>query len=97
MHDLVNDLDQSVSGATHFRLEDELKANKQPERFRRARQSSYVCGYNDVLHKFEIFLEVKFLRTFLPVLKSDHAFACFIANKFFFDLLPKFKKLRVLP
>ncbi|KAH9651169.1 hypothetical protein KPL70_026642 [Citrus sinensis] len=70
MHDLVNDLAQWVSGETNFRLEDELKANKQPERFRRARHSSYVCGYSDDFHKYEIFPEVECLRTFLPMLKG---------------------------
>ncbi|KAH9803064.1 hypothetical protein KPL71_001632 [Citrus sinensis] len=70
MHDLVNDLAQWVSGETNFRLEDELKANKQPERFRRARHSSYVCGYSDDFHKYEIFPEVECLRTFLRMLKG---------------------------
>ncbi|KAH9651166.1 hypothetical protein KPL70_026642 [Citrus sinensis] len=96
MHDLVNDLAQWVSGETNFRLEDELKANKQPERFRRARHSSYVCGYSDDFHKYEIFPEVECLRTFLPMLKGDHTCARFISNMFLSDLLPKFKKLRVL-
>ncbi|KAH9803060.1 hypothetical protein KPL71_001632 [Citrus sinensis] len=96
MHDLVNDLAQWVSGETNFRLEDELKANKQPERFRRARHSSYVCGYSDDFHKYEIFPEVECLRTFLRMLKGDHTCARFISNMFLSDLLPKFKKLRVL-
>ncbi|KAK2643522.1 hypothetical protein Ddye_025285 [Dipteronia dyeriana] len=96
MHSLVNDLAQWVSGETSFRLEEELATPVQLKRFQRARHSSYSCCNFDGKNKFKVFDEVTdHLRTFLPILTHNLEY-CFISNAVIFDLLPKFKKLRVL-
>ncbi|KAK2639979.1 hypothetical protein Ddye_027774 [Dipteronia dyeriana] len=94
MHNLFNDLAQWVSGETCFRLEDKLGSN-QLKRLRRARHSSYISSNFDGKNKFEVFDQViDHLRTFLPIL--THNLDCYISDEVIFNLLPKFKKLRVL-
>ncbi|XP_031253816.1 putative disease resistance RPP13-like protein 1 [Pistacia vera] len=95
MHDLVNDLAQWASGESCFRLENETKSNIQLQRYEKARYSSYTCAFlGDSKDKFEVFKKVTNLRTFLPI--SLHSRPRFISHTVLFDLLPKFKKLRVL-
>ncbi|KAL7262841.1 hypothetical protein ACSBR1_001077 [Camellia fascicularis] len=63
MHDLVNDLAQSVSGDFCLRLENDkpyIIAGK-------VRHFSYARGRFDDFQRFKVINEAKFLRTFLPL------------------------------
>ncbi|CAL5384403.1 unnamed protein product [Camellia sinensis] len=63
MHDLVNDLAQSVSGNFCLRLENDkphIIADK-------VRHFSYTRGRFDDFQRFKVINEAKFLRTFLPL------------------------------
>nr|DAD42485.1 TPA_asm: hypothetical protein HUJ06_000715 [Nelumbo nucifera] len=96
MHDLMNDLAQSISGGTCFRLEDGNKsnnrANKIPEK---ARHSSFLRGQYDRITKFQAFHELKLLRTFLPLTRREDKY-CYIPKQILHDLFPKLTCLRVL-
>ncbi|KAK9200554.1 hypothetical protein WN944_015752 [Citrus x changshan-huyou] len=93
MHDLIHDLAEFVSGETIFRLEE--STNLSSSRFERVRHSSYAGGWYDGKNKFEVFYEIEHLRTFLPLrLRMRGTF--FITRTVLSDLLPKFKKLRML-
>ncbi|KAH9782667.1 putative disease resistance protein [Citrus sinensis] len=91
MHDLIHDLAELVSGETIFRLEE---ANTLSRSFERVRHSSYACGEYDGKNMFEVFNEIEHLRTFLPLrLRSNTGYiTCTVLS----DLLPKFKRLRML-
>ncbi|KAK9200419.1 hypothetical protein WN944_015616 [Citrus x changshan-huyou] len=93
MHDLVHDLIQLVSGDTIFRLEE---VNKPSRRFERVRHYSYNQGWCDGKNKFEVIgnAQLAQLRTFLQI--STIGATTYISNMFLSELLPKFKKLRVL-
>ncbi|KAK9200378.1 hypothetical protein WN944_015575 [Citrus x changshan-huyou] len=93
MHDLVHDLAQLVSGESICRLEE---ANKLSRRFERVRHSSYTRGHFDSKIRFESLYEVPHLRTFLPVFIRGGTDTSYITNVLLSDMLPKFKKLRVL-
>ncbi|GAV59464.1 LOW QUALITY PROTEIN: NB-ARC domain-containing protein/LRR_8 domain-containing protein, partial [Cephalotus follicularis] len=95
MHDLVNDLAQSVAGEICFHLEDDLRTTNPPKICRRARHSSYIGGDYDGITKFEAFQEVKSLRTFLPLPANEYYLDGYITFDIF-NLLPKLPKLRVL-
>ncbi|KAL5735589.1 hypothetical protein ACOSQ2_030377 [Xanthoceras sorbifolium] len=102
MHDLVSDLTRWASGGTCFHLEDISEANEQPERFEKVRHLSYASGLRDGQCKFQVISGDDgvghHLRTFLP-LSLDKGFrissSSFISQTVIFDLLPKFKKLRI--
>ncbi|KAH7511033.1 hypothetical protein ACOSP7_025814 [Xanthoceras sorbifolium] len=94
MHDFVNDLAVWVSEESSFKLEGGLEANRQLKRFDRVRHSSYTCDRFDGKNKFKIFHNFKLLRTFLSVPMYDKT--GYITNWVLSDLLPKFKRLRVL-
>ncbi|KAL4310911.1 hypothetical protein GQ457_01G001640 [Hibiscus cannabinus] len=91
MHDLMNDLAESVAGDICFRLED----NKQKKFSRHSRHSSYIVEEYDTVKKFEPFDQTKYLRTFLP-LKKDQVWRCHLTNVVMVELLPKLNYLRVL-
>ncbi|XP_006478530.2 putative disease resistance RPP13-like protein 1 [Citrus sinensis] len=93
MHDLVHDLAQLVSGESICMLEE---ANKLSRRFERVRHSSYTRGHFDSKSRFESLYEVPHLRTFLPVFIRGGTDTSYITNVLLSDMLPKFKKLRVL-
>ncbi|XP_028099955.1 putative disease resistance RPP13-like protein 1 isoform X2 [Camellia sinensis] len=59
MHDLINDLAQSVAGYTCFRLEDKLKDQEQCRKLKSARHSSYMQSSFDTIKKFETFYEAE--------------------------------------
>ncbi|KAH9782666.1 putative disease resistance RPP13-like protein 1 [Citrus sinensis] len=93
MHDLIHDLAELVSGGTIFRLE--KSPNLSSSRFERVRHSSYAGGLYDGKNKFEVFYEIEHLRTFLPLRLRIHG-TFYITRTVLSDLLPKFKKLRML-
>ncbi|XP_028103883.1 putative disease resistance RPP13-like protein 1 [Camellia sinensis] len=95
MHDLINDLAQSVAGYTCFRLEDKLKDQEQCRKLKSARHSSYMQSNFDTIKKFETFYEAENVRTFLPLSLSKHRH-CYLTSKVPLDLLLKMKRLRVL-
>ncbi|XP_017980297.1 PREDICTED: putative disease resistance protein At3g14460 [Theobroma cacao] len=94
MHDLVNDLAQSVAGEICSKLEND----KQLRFSEGTRHSSYVRGWFDGMKKFEAFNQTKHLRTFLQFPGSSWAPEgdCYLSNNVLFDLLPKLRCLRVL-
>ncbi|GAV89259.1 LOW QUALITY PROTEIN: NB-ARC domain-containing protein, partial [Cephalotus follicularis] len=94
MHDLVNDLAQSVAGEICFHLENDSRTTNPPKICSRARHSSYIRGRYDRITKFEAFQEVKSLRTFLPLPANEYQRRCITFD--IFNLLPKLPKLRVL-
>ncbi|GAV57733.1 NB-ARC domain-containing protein/LRR_8 domain-containing protein, partial [Cephalotus follicularis] len=94
MHDLVNDLAQSVAGEICFHLENDSRTTNPPKICSRARHSSYIRGFYDRITKFEAFQEVKSLRTFLPLLGYKYYPGSITFD--IFNLLPKLPKLRVL-
>ncbi|WRX28994.1 NB-ARC - like 10 [Theobroma cacao] len=94
MHDLVNDLAQSVAGDICSKLEDD----KQMRFSKRTRHSSYISGRYDGMKKFEAFDQMKHLRTFLSLLGLSwtREVDCYLSNNILTDLLPKLRYLRVL-
>ncbi|GAV75406.1 NB-ARC domain-containing protein [Cephalotus follicularis] len=94
MHDLVNDLAQSVAGEVCFHLEDDLRTTNPPKICSRARHSSYIPGDSDGITKFEAFEEVESLRTFLPLPANEYHRGYITFD--IFNLLPKLQTLRVL-
>ncbi|GAY56915.1 hypothetical protein CUMW_175580 [Citrus unshiu] len=93
MHDFVHDLAQFISGETIFRLEEagDLSIRKE-----RVRHSSYPRSDYDNKSRFQFLIGVEHLRTFLPVVISGGSYCGYISNMVVCDLLPRFKKLRVL-
>lgn len=96
MHDLINDLAQFVSRNICIRFKDKLEKNKQCEISEKARHFSYIRSKYDVIKKFELLYEVKWLRTFLPFAKPSGAEFCYLSKKVLHELLPKLRCLRVL-
>ncbi|CAL5381822.1 unnamed protein product [Camellia sinensis] len=95
MHDLINDLAQSVTGYTCFRLEDKLKDQEQCKKLKSARHSSFMQSEFHAMKKFETFYETENVRTFLPLSLSKKRY-CYLTSKVPLDLLPKMKRIRVL-
>ncbi|KAH9782685.1 putative disease resistance RPP13-like protein 1 [Citrus sinensis] len=95
MHDLIHDLAELVSGETIFRLEE---ANTLSRSFERVRHSSYACRGSDGKNMFEVFNEIEHLRTFLPLRlrRGGGSNTGYITRTVLSDLLPKFKRLRML-
>ncbi|XP_057991360.1 putative disease resistance RPP13-like protein 1 isoform X2 [Hevea brasiliensis] len=96
MHDLINDLAQSVSGELCFNLDDKSKV---PNSYSKVRHSAFTCHFIEIFQRFEVFYEMNSLRTFLalPKLSSDDPSPYnFLAGKVVHDLVPKLKCLRVL-
>ncbi|KAF5445498.1 hypothetical protein F2P56_034545 [Juglans regia] len=91
MHDLINDLAQSVAGDTCYRMED--KHGNIPIK---ARHSSYLGSQYDVTKKFEVFSKfTSSLRTFLPLM-LPYPGGCYLAHHVPFELIPTLHCLRVL-
>ncbi|KDO46212.1 hypothetical protein CISIN_1g047894mg, partial [Citrus sinensis] len=94
MHDLIHDLAELVSRETIFRLEE--STNLSSRGFERARHSSYARDWCDGRNKFEVFYEIEHLRTFLPLRIRGGTNTSYITRTVLSDLLPKFKRLRML-
>ncbi|KAG7941829.1 hypothetical protein I3843_16G066600 [Carya illinoinensis] len=96
MHDLINDLAQSVAGDTCFRIEDRSIGNgKQGNISIEARHSSYLGSRYDSTKKFEVFTKLTSLRTFLPFMLPN-GWNCYLAHYVPFVLVPALRCLRVL-
>ncbi|KAK8662040.1 hypothetical protein V6N13_091628 [Hibiscus sabdariffa] len=89
MHDLINDLAQSVAGETCFKMQGNQQISKQ------ARHLSYIADMYDGIKKFKGICEAKHLRTFLPLRLSKDG-AGYVTNHVLTCLLPKLRWLRVL-
>ncbi|GAY63340.1 hypothetical protein CUMW_224740 [Citrus unshiu] len=63
---------------------------------RLVRHSSYARGRLDGKSKFEVFNEIEHLRTFLPLCIRGGVTSGYITSMVLYDLLPKFKMLRML-
>ncbi|KAJ9158620.1 hypothetical protein P3X46_024185 [Hevea brasiliensis] len=94
MHDLMNDLAQSVTKETCFHLGDKLDNTNLCAKIR---HSSFSSHWHDTWQRFEGFHKVMGLRTFLalPIMKGLHG-KSYISSKVLQDLVPKLKCLRVL-
>ncbi|XVF82282.1 hypothetical protein PTKIN_Ptkin16aG0033500 [Pterospermum kingtungense] len=89
MHDLINDLAQSVAGEICFRIEGDLKISKH------ARHLSYTrCTY-DGIKKFEGISKAQRLRTFLPLRVPNYEVG-YVSNNVLTHLIPNLRCLRVL-
>ncbi|KAG7942217.1 hypothetical protein I3843_16G089900 [Carya illinoinensis] len=95
MHDLINDLAQSVAGDTCFRMEDRVGGTQNGDIPKKARHSSYLGSIYDVTKKFEVFSKHTSLRTFLPLMLPYPGY-CNLAHHVPFELAPKLRCLRVL-
>ncbi|XP_022770121.1 putative disease resistance RPP13-like protein 1 [Durio zibethinus] len=109
MHDLINDLAQSVSRETCFNLDDlaqsvsretcfNLDGDKLYARVEKFRHFSFLRHQYDVSKRFEILHHMKSLRTFLalPIHTLPWAANSFLSNNILQELLPRLKCLRVL-
>ncbi|XP_020538843.1 putative disease resistance protein At3g14460 isoform X2 [Jatropha curcas] len=92
MHDLIRNLARSVNEEVCFHLDDKLEVVKSNAKVRHSSFSHHVC---DISQRFEVFHEMKSLRTFLalPILPS-HYYQ--LTSKVLHDLLPKLRSLTVL-
>ncbi|XP_035541757.1 putative disease resistance protein At3g14460 [Juglans regia] len=95
MHDLINDLAQSVAGETCFRMEDRIGGNQHENLPIKARHSSYLGSEYDVSKKFEVFSKLISLRTFLPLMLPDPG-GCYLARRVPHELVLTLRYLRVL-
>ncbi|KAL6327664.1 hypothetical protein AAG906_022227 [Vitis piasezkii] len=97
MHDLINDLAQSVAGEIYFHLDGAWENNKQSTISEKTRHSSFNRQDYVTQRKFEPFHKVKCLRT-LVALPMDQPvfFRGYISSKVLDDLLKEVKYLRVL-
>ncbi|KAG6625384.1 hypothetical protein CIPAW_16G092400 [Carya illinoinensis] len=95
MHDLINDLAQSVAGDTCFRMEDRVGGTQNGDIPKKARHSSYLGSRYDVTKKFEVFSKHTSLRTFLPLMLPSYG-KCYLAHHVPFELVPMLRCLRVL-
>ncbi|KAF2319658.1 hypothetical protein GH714_017874 [Hevea brasiliensis] len=97
MHDLVNDLAQSVAGEVCMILNDKFEGNKLQQIVENARHFSFTrCTY-EVWNRFEVLGKMNHLRTFiaLPV----HVLPCscyYLSGKVLHEVLQKLRRLRVL-
>ncbi|KAB2063257.1 hypothetical protein ES319_A10G204700v1 [Gossypium barbadense] len=94
MHDLINDLAQSVAGEICFKIEGNQQISKH------ARHLSYIANEYDGIKKFEGIYEAQHLRTFLPLRLCDncqsHITYSFLTNDVLMYLLPNLRCLRAL-
>ncbi|XVE81400.1 hypothetical protein DITRI_Ditri15bG0060300 [Diplodiscus trichospermus] len=103
MHDLINDLAQSVAGEICFRIEGDHKISKHTRHlsFLSGYHFTYIIGKYDGIKRFKGISEAQHLRTFLPLRLSNEQ--CNVTNEQYSvtndlltHLLPNFRCLRVL-
>ena len=76
-------------------MEDRIGGSNGRKIPKKARHVSYMGGKYDGTRKFEAFLELECLRTFLPLMVQDPGY-CYLAHNVPMKLLKKLQKLRVL-
>ncbi|KAL6327698.1 hypothetical protein AAG906_022760 [Vitis piasezkii] len=98
MHDLINDLANSIAGDTCLHLDDELWNDLQCPVSENTRHSSFIRHEYDIFKKFERFDKKERLRTFiaLPIDAPTRGYPCYISNKVLEELIPRLGHLRVL-
>ncbi|XP_034703371.1 putative disease resistance RPP13-like protein 1 [Vitis riparia] len=97
MHDLINDLANSIAGDTCLHLDDELWNDLQRPIYENTRHSSFIRHEYDIFKKFERFDKKERLRTFIALpIDEPTWFAPFISNKVLEELIPRLGHLRVL-
>ena len=92
MHDLVNDLAQFVSGEFSCKIED----GKHRGISTKARYFACLMDRFDSPENFQFLLELKFLRTFLPLRSSNRSQCSALGKIVTAKWLPMLKHLRVL-
>lgn len=92
MHDLISELAQFVSGEVCFHLGDKLEDSPSHAK---VRHSSFTRHRYDISQRFEVFYEMKSLRTFLPLPIFSPSYN-HLTSKVLHDLVPHLKRLAVL-
>ncbi|KAJ4831294.1 hypothetical protein Tsubulata_020395 [Turnera subulata] len=92
MHDLIHDLAQYVIEEKFLNLDNDLNGAKS---FVKARHLSFTPRECDTLERFEAFLDINKLQTFLVFPFVSLCVNC-LSSKVLHDLVPKLKLLRVL-
>ncbi|KAF2293717.1 hypothetical protein GH714_004289 [Hevea brasiliensis] len=97
MHDLINDLAQTVAGEICMNLNDKFEGNKLHQIVENARHFSFIRRPYEVWNRFEVLGKMNHLRTFvaLPIHTLPWA-CCYLSKKVLHDVLPKLRCLRVL-
>ncbi|CAN1343892.1 Putative disease resistance RPP13-like protein 1 [Linum perenne] len=94
MHDLINDLAEFESRSICFKLDGNLEETNSCSK---VRYSSFNRHTYDLLPRFEVFNNMKNLRSFLPLPMPLTIYKrYFLSNKMLFELIPKLRYLRVL-
>ncbi|KAJ6750843.1 hypothetical protein OIU85_001386 [Salix viminalis] len=92
MHDLISELAQFVSREVCFHLGDKLEDSQS---YAKVRYSSFTRHHYDISQRFEVFYEMKSLRTFLPLPIFSPPYN-YLTRKVLHDLIPNLKRLAVL-
>ncbi|GKU88524.1 hypothetical protein SLEP1_g2776 [Rubroshorea leprosula] len=97
MHDLINDLAQSVAGEICFHFEDN-SGDKLPASIKKLRHLSFTRCQYDIFRRFEVFDRAKSLRTFiaLPIDTSSSTASCYLSKDVLQELVAELRYLRVL-
>ena len=98
MHDLMSDLSQFICGETCFVLDDKFEGAKSCGK---VRHSSFTPQNMDIAQRFDVFYEMRSLRTFLALPKSRSSLRfsiphSYLSSKVLHDLVPQLTCLRVL-
>ncbi|XWS32494.1 hypothetical protein CRYUN_Cryun23aG0163300 [Craigia yunnanensis] len=100
MHDLINDLAQSVSKETCCNFEDmnTLKGDKLCTVVEKIRHLSFTRKHYDIAKRFEILYQMKNIRTLtaLPTCMPPSAAYCYLSGDVLHNMLPRLICLRVL-
>jgi hypothetical protein len=95
MHDLINDLAQWFAGDICFKMEDRIEGINKGKISEKVRHLSYLGNHYDGPKKFEVFSQLKRLRTFMPLMLPDRG-RCYLTHDVPLRLLSKLPCLRVL-
>ncbi|GKU88573.1 hypothetical protein SLEP1_g2823 [Rubroshorea leprosula] len=97
MHDLINDLAQSVAGEICFHFENNC-GDKLAASIKKLRHLSFTRRQYDIFKRFEVFDSAKSLRTFiaLPVDTSSSTACCYLSKDVLQELVAELRYLRVL-